>query len=142
LLISNFRRFGYFEFNSVAYYSCFFFSFVSLVTVPGIILHLKYCQIEKGRSFVLNKSSIEFYKEDKMDKVVFNKIDKVEIHTLAWSYKLPWSGYGFTRIILKDGTRYLYTSLTLDCFSSALLFKRANINVEEIEEFWTWPRKN
>lgn len=142
LFIIDFRKTGYFDFNSAIRSFWIFVLFISLITIPGIILHLQYYQLDKRKSLAFNKSSIKFYSEEKFDKIIFNKIDRVEIHTLAWSYKLPWQEYGFTRIILKDGTKYLYTSLILECSSSALIFKRTNITVDEIEEFWTWPTKN
>lgn len=140
-LITSYRKFGYFDFAEI---SIFWipFTLINIITVPGILLHIKYTKIEKGRFLVFNKKGIEITREGLPNKILYKNILKAEVYFVAWNRQNPWSKYGFTRVVLKDGSSFLYTSLIFDCFSSALLYKQNNINVEEVETLWPWPKEN
>lgn len=141
LLYLSYKKFGYVDFNYAASKSWVFFILISIIAVPGLLLHIKYIKIEKGRFLIFNKRLIEVSKGEFSTRILYKDILKAEIYFVVWNRRNPWSGYGFTRIFLKDGTRLLYTSLVFDCFSSALLFKQNSIDVEELETLWPWPKK-
>lgn len=140
-LIIDGNKFSYSNFISTASRFWVAISMISVITIPGILLHYKYYQTDKKILLELDKNFLAIHDSQGFTKTSYENILKAEVYTPAWSGKLPWSDYGFTRIFLRNGTQLLYTSLIFDCVSSKHLYKYYNVSVEEIETFWPWPNK-
>ncbi len=118
--------------------SAFYFGVVSLVTLPGFLLHFNFYQHDKGTNLVLNKEHFELHKGSHTCRVYLNEILIVERHSIAWSRKVPWSDYGYIKILLKSGSSVIWSSLLYDLLASKNAFAAGGIAVEQSDEFFPW----
>jgi hypothetical protein len=138
LLIINYQRTGHIEWVDITTKFAVFFIIISIMTVPGFILHYRYYKKDKGKSLRFRPTYFEITKNNQTNKIYYGDILRIEKHYLTWNRRNPWSDYGYIKIILKDSSIYSYSCLTHDIVSSAIFFKNKDVTVDDCEEFFPW----
>lgn len=118
--------------------SAVYFGLVCLITLPGFLLHYHYYLHDKGKHLKFEVTHIELSDQSQTYRVYIKDIQKVKIHSLAWSRRLPWFNYGYTEVLLNNGDRLKFTNLLFDTTSSKNYFKSTNTTVEQVQSFYTW----
>ena len=136
LLIISYRNVGYFQWGEVASMSVVFFIIISIITVPGLLLHYRYYKQDKGKSLKFRRTYFEITQNGKTNKIYYKDISRIEKHYSVWSRRNPWSDYGYIKIVLKDNLFFSYPCLSHDIISSAILFKNKEVTVEDWGELY------
>jgi hypothetical protein len=114
------------------------FIVIPIITVPGLLLHIKYYKYDKGKSLKFRPIYFEITQKKKSDKICYKDILRIKIHHSTWSYKNPWSEYGYIKIVLKDNSIFSYSCLTHDFRSIPNIFQRNGAMVIDCGEFYRW----
>jgi hypothetical protein len=138
LLLTNYYKVGMPNWSESVQGSLVFFGIISLLTIPGFLLHFRYYFKDKGKSLVFQKMYFDFIVKGESTKIDYSDLIKVEKHKMYWSNRNPWKGYGYIKLFLKSGQTFSYSCLTHDHISSAILFKMENVLVEDYEEIYPW----
>ena len=138
LLILGFKKTGEFHLLDTISISAIFFILISIITVPGFILHYRYYERDKGKSLRFRPTYFEIIQNNQTNKIYYKDILRIEKHYLSWNRRNPWSDYGYIKIVLKDNLLFSYSCLTHDIISSAILFKNKGVVVEDCEEIFPW----
>ena len=136
LLIISYQKTGHFQWGDTASMSVPFFLIISVVTVPGLFLHYKYYRQDKGKSLRFRPTYFEITQNSLTNKIYYKDISSIEKHYPVWNHRMPWSNYGYIKIVLKDNLVFSYSCLTHDILSSAILFKNKEVNVEDCGELY------
>ena len=136
LLIISYQKVGYFQWGEVTSKSVVFFILISIITVPGLLLHYRYYNQDKGKSLKFRPTYFEIIQDAQTNKIYYKDILRIEKHYPVWSSRNPWSDYGYIKIVLKDNSEFSYTCLTHDFISSAILFKNKDVTVEDCGELY------
>lgn len=138
ILIISYNKTGHLQWSDAMSLSAAFFIVISILTVPGFLLHLKYYKQDKGKSLRFRPTYFEITQSDQTEKIYYKDVLRIEIHHSTWSYKNPWSDYGYVKIVLKDNSFFSYSCLTHDFVSSPSIFKRSGVEVLDCGEFYPW----
>lgn len=138
LLVVSYQKPGQLQWSDAISLSAPLFIVISIVTVPGFLLHIKYYKNDKGKSLKFRPTYCEISQNNKSDKIYFKHILRIEIHHSIWSYKNPWGEYGYIKIVLKDNSIFSYSCLTHDFISSPSIFRRDGVMVVDCGEFYPW----
>ena len=138
LLIVSYQKTGQLQWVDTASKSGIVFLIISIVTVPGFILHLKYYKKDKGKSLNFRPTYFEITQDSYTNKIYYKDIVRIEKHYSSWSYRNPWSDYGYIKIVLNDNSIFSYSCLTHDFISSPSIFKKNGVVIEDWEEFYPW----
>ncbi len=136
LLIISYQKAGYFQWGETASMSAVFFIIISIITVPGLLLHYRYYKQDKGKSLKFRPTYFEITQYGQTNKIYFKDISRIEKHYPVWSHRNPWSDYGYIKVVLKDNLIFSYSCLTHDIISSAILFKNKEVTVEDCRELY------
>jgi hypothetical protein len=138
LLVVGYQKSGQLQWLDAISLSAFLFIVISIVIVPGFLLHIKYYKNDKGKSLRFRPTYFEIMQNKKSDKIYYKNIARIEVHYSTWSFKNPWSEYGYIKIILKDNSVFSYSCLTHDFISSQSIFRRNGVMVVDCGEFYPW----
>ena len=138
LLILSFKKTGEFHLLHTISISAIFFIPISIITVPGFILHYRYYERDKGKSLRFRPTYFEIIQNNQTNRIYYKDILRIEKHYLSWNRRNPWSDYGYIKIVLKDNLLFSYSCLTHDIISSAILFKNKGVVVEDCQEIFLW----
>ena len=136
LLVISYRNTGHFQWIETAPMSALFFLIISIATIPGFILHYSYYKKDKGKSLRFRPTYFEITQNAFTNKIYYKDISSIEKHYPVWNHRMPWSNYGYIKIILKDNLIFFYSCLTHDIVSSAILFKNKDVIVEDCGELY------
>ena len=136
LLIISYQKTGYFQWGETASMSVVFFLIVSVATVPGLFLHYKYYKRDKGKSLRFRPTYFEITQNNLTNKIYYKDISSIEKHYPVWNHRMPWSNYGYIKLVLNDNQIFSYSCLTHDIISSAILFKNKDVVVEDCGELY------
>ncbi|MBS1733786.1 MAG: hypothetical protein JST02_10870 [Bacteroidetes bacterium] len=115
---------------------------ISFLTVPGLLLHLKYYLTDKNKSIRFRPTYVEITDKSNLYKIYFKQISKIERHQVSWSLRrFPWSEYGYVKIILNTNEFYSFNCLTHDLISSVAKFQQQNIPIKDYSEIYPWISK-
>lgn len=115
-----------------------FFAFTSFFTLPGLLLHVRYYQQDKGKTLLFEKKQVEWTNKNGTVQIPYVDIVKVEKHYLYWKYRNPLAAYGYIKIIQKSGRSARFTTLTCNIDNVAVIFKSKKVVVENVEEVFHW----
>ncbi len=138
LLIINYTKTEELSWKDSMAASMIFFLIISIMTVPGFILHLRYYLKDRKKTLRFRPTYFELSDLYKLTKIYFTDINKIEHHHLFFRSRNPWRDYGYIKVLLNDGSNYTYNSLTFDHSSSAILFRSKNVVVEDFEDLYPW----
>lgn len=138
LLMTNYYKVGKPNWSESVQGSLVFFGIISLLTIPGFLLHFRYYFKDKGKSLVFQKKYFDFIVKEESTRIDYSDLIKVEKHKMYWNDGNPWNKYGYIKLFLKNGQTYSYSCLTHDHNSSAILFRMKNVPVEDYEKIYTW----
>lgn len=138
LLITSYSETGQLNWNESAYKSSVFFGIISLLTIPGFLLHYRYYLSDKGKSLSFHETYFDLRDRTGTYKIYYSDLIKIEKHYMFWNSRNPWRGYGYIKLFLKNGETVTYNCLTHDHISSAILFKLKKVSIEECEEIYPW----
>ncbi|RYE57834.1 MAG: hypothetical protein EOP48_04950 [Sphingobacteriales bacterium] len=138
LLFVFHNKTGEWQWADTASKSAVFFVLISLMTVPGFLLHYKYYKHDKGKSLRFRPTYFELGYRYQTTKVYFKDIQKVERRYVAWNRRNPWSDYGYIKVFLTSSETVSFTCLLSDDLSSAAFFRNKNVAVEEDEILFPW----
>ena len=110
------------------------------ISVPGLLLHYNYYRSDRNKHLKFRPTYIEIQNKEKIDKIYYTDILKIENHHVAWKYKNAWGDYNYIKVSLNNGLIYTYNCLTRDNISSVAWFKNKGINIEDWEE--TYPNQS
>ena len=137
ILISNYLEHNQFLWINSAKQTFIFTLIISLITIPGFLLHLKYYYADKEKTLSFGENYLELINNNAVTRVNYEDLVKVESHYILYS-KIPWNKYGYTKLFLLNGTSLFYNCLTHDHISSILFFKSKNVVVTKHEEIYPW----
>jgi hypothetical protein len=129
---------GEWQWVDTANKSAIFFGLISLVTIPGFILHIKYYLHDKGKSLRFRPTYFELTEKYQKRKIYFKDIQKIERSYVARNSRNPWRHYGYIKIILKTQETLSFTCLLRDHVTSAHYFRNNKVAVEENETLFPW----
>jgi hypothetical protein len=138
ILFTSYYKAGELQWSDSASKSAVYFGLVCLITIPGFLLHCCYYLHDKGKSLKFESTHIELGNPLQAYRVYIKDIQKVKVHSLLWSKRLPWINYGYTEVFLNNGDRLKFTNLLFDTTSSRNYFKSTNAIVEHVADFYTW----
>jgi hypothetical protein len=138
ILLTTYYKTSELQWSDSASKSAVYFGLVCLFTIPGFLLHYHYYQHDKGKDLKFEATHIELSNQLQTYRVYIKDIQKVKIHSLAWSRRLPWINYGYTEVLLNNGDKLKFTNLLFGITSSMNYFKNTNITVEKVQDFYTW----
>ena len=138
ILITSYYKSNEFQWSASASKSAVYFGLVCLITLPGFLLHYHYYLYDKGKNLKLKSTHIELGNRFQTSRVYLRDIQKVKIHCLLWSKRLPWINYGYTEVVLNNGDSLKFTNLLLGITSSKHYFESTDTVVAQEEDFYTW----
>jgi hypothetical protein len=138
ILITSYYKTGEFRWSEPVSKSAIYFVLVCLVTLPGFLLHYHYYQHDKGKKLKFESTYIELSNHLQTTRVYIKDIQKVKIHSLLWSKRLPWISYGYSEVIFNNGESLKFSNLLIATISSEIYFVSRNTLVEKVEDFYTW----
>jgi hypothetical protein len=138
LLLVFHNKTGEWQWANTASKSAVFFGLISLMTIPGFLLHYKYYLHDKGKSLRFRPTYFELSDELQTTKIYFKDIHKIERHYVVWNRRNPWSDYGYIKVYTKSGGTVSFTCLLSDHISSTAYFRNKNVTVEENETLFPW----
>lgn len=138
LLFVFHNKTGEWQWANTASKSAVFFGLISLMTIPGFLLHYKYYSHDKGKSLRFRPTYFELSDELQTTKIYYKDIQKVERHYIVWNRRNPWSDYGFIKVYTKSGKTVSFTCLLSDHISSTAYFRNKSVTVEENETLFPW----
>src|SRR6185436_724990 len=121
LLITSYSKTGQLKWVESANKSSVFFAIISLLTIPGFLLHYRYYLRDKGKSLVFHETYFELSNKTGTYKIYYSDIVKSEKHYMFWNSRNPWRGYGYIKLFLKNGEALTYNCLTHDHIASIAL---------------------
>lgn len=133
VLIIMHSKTGVWQWSETFSGSFFVIVFISLITVPGFLLHFRYYKQDKEKILDFKSNYLEITDRSGISKVFYNEILKVERHSPLWQFKNPWSNYGYIKIIMKNSTAFTYTCLTFEGF-----INHKDFILEHYEDFYPW----
>jgi len=137
-IITSYIKTGNLYFQKTFTISAIILGIVSLLFIPGLLLHYKYYKQDKDKTLRFRPTYMEITDLNGIHKIYFADISKIEKHHVVWNRRIPWSNYGYIKIILKNGQLFFFNCLTHDIISSAILFKNKNVVVDDFEELYPW----
>ena len=138
ILITSYYKTDDFKWRDTASKSFVYFGIISLITIPGLLLHYNYYRHDKGKQLRFDLTYFELIAKSQVFKIYLKDIQKVERHSLLWGRRNPWNDYGYIKVFLKNGKSLIISSLITDPGSSEIYFVKNNVTVEKVEDFYTW----
>lgn len=119
--------------------SSFIFLFISVLTVPGFILHYRYERLNRDKQITFKQNFLEIKTETEIKNILYSDVIEVENHTAMWQGRNLWSNYSYVKLILKNKEKIYYNCLTKTINSENNLLKSNRIkkyNIEDIFPFY------
>lgn len=89
---------------------------LSALTVPSVLLFIKYYQYSAGKKFIVTYDSLKFIDDKTGSKIEMLNADIEEIYLVRnlWNSHLPWTFHEYFSFVDKNQNRIIVTSYIMD----------------------------
>lgn len=116
-LVALFADYVIIETGVISWMNVLFFIVISLVGLPGILIHLYYLLHDFGVEIIYNSNNnyFDFVRKGKSTRIYKDSIESLDKITKDGSSgRVPWWAYKMFLIKLKEGKVFTITNLTID----------------------------
>jgi hypothetical protein len=117
--------------------------FLSLLTVPGVILHFNHWLKSRNAVLTVGEDSISFMQNGHQSTMTITHIKKITVHAGPWMDKLPWTNYDWIELTDAEGKRILLSCYLLDTrefWRDVVSKKLASKKIKRESNFFPWMK--